>query len=282
MVKFFDKLSAKRAKSNNDLNAYGIIMRHMNAPPMTIDMHVDSETFEHLQKLVEETWSRLGQEDAHWSVITDEKFRKDRLKSHKDEFFKMGEGDIARVDAAFSRVGASLSNVESVMDFGCGVGRLSIPLARKTKYVLGVDISAAHLHEAKANIDQQGCGNIELFRAECIDDIRKLPEFELVYSIIVLQHNPPPVMLKILDALCSRVKPDGYLYVQAQTYRSGYSYSAKDHLENPSEEMEMHILPQHVFLGTIQDAGLTILEIMEDGAAGDLQYTSQTVLARKR
>jgi len=233
-------------------------------------------------KRVEATWTRLGQEDAHWSVITDEKFRKTSIDSHIDDFFVMGEGDIARVEAALARVGASLCEIESAMDFGCGVGRLSIPLAQKAKHVLGVDISAAHLREAKVNIETRGLRNIDLLRLKSLEDIRNLQKFDLVISLIVLQHNPPPVMLEILDTLCSHVRPSGYLCIQAQTYQPGYRYSVEEDLAGTSDKMEMHVLPQHLFLGTIQDRGLTVLEVTEDGAAWDLDYKSQVVLAHRR
>lgn len=293
MTGFFDRFFGKSPEpgeppdtpdsDRRDLEAaYAIIMRHVVAPPMTIDTHVDPDVFGRLLKRVETTWARLGQEDPHWSVITDEKFRKDSIASHLDDFFAMGEGDIARLEAALARVGGALPEIGSAMDFGCGVGRLSIPLARKAGRVLGVDISAAHLREARANTDRCGCRNVDFFKAESVADIRGLETFDLVVSIIVLQHNPPPVMLEILDALCARVKPGGYLYVQAQTYRSGYRYCAQEDLADTSDRMEMHVLPQHLLLETIQGNGLTVLEVMEDGAAGDLAYRSQVVLARRR
>lgn len=262
-------------------DAYAAIMRHVTAPPLLVEAHVDPESFARLQKRVETTWSKLGQEDAYWSVITNEKFRKDNLSSNINDFLRTGEGSISRVLAAFDRVGASLSETDSVMDFGCGVGRLSIPLARRAGHVLGVDISAAHLREAETNRKKLGCDNVTFLQAKSVSDIRDLHHFDLVISLIVLQHNPPPVMLEILDALCSRVKPSGYLYVQAPTYRSRYSYVVEDDLADISEEMEMHVLPQHVFLEKIQSAGLTILEVAEDDAAGNLDFRSQVVLARK-
>jgi len=290
MIRFLDKLfgTSESAEQSHDdgllklEDAYGIIMRHVTAPPLKIDTDVDPDTFQRLLKRVETTWARLGQEDAHWSVITDDRFRKHSITGHLDDFFAMGEADIARVEASLARVGLALSDIETAMDFGCGVGRLSIPLARRTSHVLGVDISAAHLQEAKANVENIGCRNIEFFKASSVADIRELQEFDLIISLIVLQHNPPPVMLEILNALCERVKPGGYLYIQAQTYRSGYHYSVEEDLSDLSDKMEMHVLPQHLFLQTIQDRGLTILEVMEDGAAGSLDYRSQVVVARKR
>ena len=89
-------------------------------------------------------------------------------------------------------------------------------------------------------------------------------------------------MLEILNALCARVKLGGYLYIQAQTYRSGYHYSVQEDMSDSSDKMEMHVLPQHLFLQAIQDNGLTILEVMEDGAAWSLDYRSQVVVAHKR
>lgn len=169
--------------------AYAIITRHMNAPRLNIETEVSPDVLNRLMKKVEETWSRLGQEDAHWSVITNEKFRKDSLSDHLDDFFASGEGDISRVEAALNRVGASLSEMNSIMDYGCGVGRLSIPLAKRCQHVLGVDISLAHLHEANANIERASLKNIDLSLAVSIGKLRELPEFDLVLSLIVLQHN---------------------------------------------------------------------------------------------
>ena len=270
------------AESENLVEAYNLIMRHAGAPSLDVETSVDPETFEKLQKHVEDTWSRLGEDDAHWSVITDDRFRHSTLRSHIDEFFKMGESDVARLEMALDRIGVSLSNIESAMDFGCGVGRLSIPLARRVNHVLGVDISAAHLREAQANIDEFGLNNIEVTQTQSIDDLRRLNKVELIISMITLQHNAPPVILEILDALCSRVEAGGYLYVQSQTYSVGYKYRASEHLDNKTNEMEMHVVPQHIFLGAIQEAGFTIMEVMEDGSAWNLDYQSQVVLARKR
>lgn len=281
-----NKKSRKEPEENtkqSDLeSAYSLIMRHAHAPRLDVETKVNPEIFENLIANVEKTWSCLGQEDAHWSVITDAKFRKGSISDHLDDFFAMGEGDIARVEAALNRVNSSLSFINSALDFGCGVGRLSIPLSKRCKHVLGVDISSAHLREAKANVQREGLNNLDLSLIGSMNAIRELQEFELVFSLLVLQHNSPPVMLEILKALSSRVSRNGYLYLQTQTYKTGYKYDSESDLKNPSTAMAMHVLPQDVFLQTIQDAGLTILEVSEDGSAWDLDFRSQVVLAKRR
>jgi len=290
MIRFFKKIldrsdnvtESSKKDPKGAQSAYALIMRHVMAPPLEVDTHVDPNTFRRLLERVEATWVQLGNEDAHWSVITDDKFRKKSLDNHIGDFFETGEGTIARLEAALERVGTSLSEIDLAMDFGCGVGRLSIPLGRKVRHVLGVDISEAHLRTAKANMERFDCNNVELFNVKSLEDMSDFQRFDLVISMIVLQHNPPPVMLKILTDLCSSVKSGGYLYIQAQTYQSGYRYCAKEDLTESSDQMEMHVIPQHLFLETIQDGGLTVLEVMETGAAPNLDCRSQVVLARKR
>lgn len=269
-------------KEEELIKAYSIISRHANAPSLDVEIEVNPDIFGRLIEKVENTWSRLGQEDAHWSVITSEKFRKNNIGENLEEFFAMGEGDISRVEFALNRVGVSLSDVDLAIDFGCGVGRLSIPLAKRCKQVVGVDISNAHLQEAMNNKQRAGLENLDLRLVGSVAAIGDLPEANLVFSLIVLQHNSPPVMLEILKALCSRVKAGGFLYIQAPTYRVGYRYDAESDLANTSGEMAMHVLPQDILLQAIQDAGLTILEVAEDGSAWNLDFRSQVVLAKRR
>ena len=48
------------------------------------------------------------------------------------------------------------------LDFGCGVGRLVLPLARRYRTVVGIDISDAYIAEAVRNRDKHGLTNISL------------------------------------------------------------------------------------------------------------------------
>ena len=48
---------------------------------------------------------------------------------------------------------------------------------------------------------------------------------DVSYSIIVLQHNPPPVIAFIVEALIHSLNPGGVAFFQVPTYRRGYTFS---------------------------------------------------------
>ena len=143
---------------------------------------------------------------------------------------------------------------------------------------MAVDISTHHLSEAVANFKRFKITNIQTERVVQIVDIENLNKVNLVYSVLVLQHNPPPVMREILRKLCTRVKLNGFIYMQIPTYRNGYSYSVADDLTTSSRTMEMHVLPQAVVFEILQKSGL---EVTESAAIGDLAFRSQVILAQK-
>ena len=77
---------------------------------------------------------------------------------------------------------------EQALDFGCGVGRLVLPLARRFGAVVGVDVSEAYLAEAARNRDRKGLTNIEF--ADNLDAAAARRQFDLVHSYIVFNHIP--------------------------------------------------------------------------------------------
>ena len=40
-------------------------------------------------------------------------------------------------------------------------------------------------------------------------DLDTLPEFDLFFSMIVLQHNPPPLIALMLEKIAARLRPGG-------------------------------------------------------------------------
>ena len=60
--------------------------------------------------------------------------------------------------------------------------------------VTAVDISSAHLALAQQHAIENAVHGIQWRHLESISALEDLPQVDVVYSIIVLQHNPPPVI----------------------------------------------------------------------------------------
>src|SRR5262249_39815985 len=137
------------------------------------------------------TWEMLARKEPYWAVATWEKFRRQNLTADtRQEFFQTGVDHIAFVFETIRSHLAPDFKPNSVLDFGCGVGRLLIPLAERCERVVGVDVSDTMLREAQENCHRGGLTNICLLKLQDMDSVASRP-FDLVHSFIVFQHISP-------------------------------------------------------------------------------------------
>ena len=157
----------------------------------------------------DKAWERFGNTEPYHSVLTKEGFRKDRLDERaRAAFFQSGEDYVSyALDAVREHLDAAYSPTRA-LDFGCGVGRLTIPLARRSRDVVGVDVSQGMLTEAIANAALAGLTNVRFAmsddRLSAVDGT-----FDLVHSFIVLQHLVPERGEAIVRRLIERLRENG-------------------------------------------------------------------------
>jgi len=159
-------------------------------------------------------WERWGQQDPYFGVITDPRFRRDRLTpSDLDHFFATGRVHVDYTLSVIRRHLDATFSPRAVLDFGCGVGRLLLPFAKMADRVVGIDVSSAMLAEAQLNLDAEDCANVELLHQG--DSAGLEPStFDLVHSSIVLQHIEVDRGLKIFGQLVALVAPRGIGAIQ--------------------------------------------------------------------
>jgi SAM-dependent methyltransferase len=230
---------------------------------------------------VGESWKRLGESEPHWSVVTAEQFKSDRIKQTENDFYATGRQDMDLIRAFFARNKLSLDSVQTCLELGCGVGRATAAISQIMQRVYAVDISAPHLELARAWLNKIDATNVDLVQLRSIPDIETLPEFDLLYSVIVFQHNPPPVIVHLMDILFSKVRKGGYVLFQVPTYRCGYSFGWKEYLSDRRHEMEMHVLPQSEVFRLFRKHGITAIEVQEDGLTGSDLFLSNTFFGRR-
>ncbi|HEY4896564.1 MAG TPA: methyltransferase domain-containing protein [Solirubrobacteraceae bacterium] len=93
------------------------------------------------------------------------------------------------------------------LDFGCGVGRIALPLAARCEHVYGLDISPAVLREAGSNAKRLGLENVEWLDAARLGDLSG--DYDLVISLYVFQHIPSREGERVFAQLVKGLRPDG-------------------------------------------------------------------------
>jgi SAM-dependent methyltransferase len=136
------------------------------------------------------TWKKLGEIDPYFGVLSQPRFRAAATEGEiRREFFMSGEQHVERF---FAIIRESLDPgfaPRRALDFGCGVGRVTIPLARRVAQVVGVDVSDSMLNEANKNCEEAGVRNVTLLKSN--DGLENLPgDFDFLHSFIVFQHIP--------------------------------------------------------------------------------------------
>jgi SAM-dependent methyltransferase len=146
-------------------------------------------------------WEAIAATHPYFGVLTDPRFLGVPDSDALAEFFRTGDADAAFLLSLLERPSPA-----RVLDFGCGVGRLSLAFARHGCEVTGVDVSPTMRALATQHRDAMG-----LTKATFIDDLESAPDrsFDLVISLIVFQHIPVASGEALLRRLLQKLKPDG-------------------------------------------------------------------------
>lgn len=141
-----------------------------------------------LPKNTDKDWEYYGEVSPYFGVITDEKFRTENLsETVLADFFSSGAEQVEQTLQLIAKHFSPDFNPQRCLDFGCGVGRIVLPLAKRFEHVVGVDVSRGMLEEAKRNCERVGVKNVEFVESD--DALSKVTgSFDFIHSFIVMQH----------------------------------------------------------------------------------------------
>lgn len=219
------------------------------------------------------SWTQLGETDVYWSVLTRDPFRAKNItkENHLTEFFDIGKKDFAYLEALIQKYGFTFSG-KTVLEFGCGVGRLLLPCSEVAKEVIGIDISKPHLDLAKKTIPQ---GTFYL-----LDSYHALPVLsekpDIIYSIIVLQHNRPPLMKQYIRLLLHTLSDNGLAILHAPYHIDNYTFDNERYKGRIA--MEMHCVARKEVKQIIQECGCVLLGMDDlDRCGGNILNTTYII-----
>lgn len=135
-------------------------------------------------------WQKWGEENPYFGVVTHPEFLSENLNDRSlAEFFSTGKRHVDHVFGVIRGNDSPAFTPARVLDYGCGVGRIVIPLAAHSPTVVGIDVSTAMLNEARKNCNKFDVPFARLLHVNEMDSLEPA-SFDFIHSFIVFQHIP--------------------------------------------------------------------------------------------
>lgn len=148
-------------------------------------------------------WNRRAADNAEYYIATAE-------AAGSDAFRASGERDVRLF---FTDLEHLLHPARSVLDIGCGIGRMDEFVAPRVASLLGIDVSGEMVARARARLAH--LPNVRFLEGDGWS-LRPVADasLDLVFSHIVFQHMPRPVVRSYLREVARVLRPGGDLVFQ--------------------------------------------------------------------
>ncbi len=166
-------------------------------------------------------WKVFGAEDPYFGVLTDPRFHRECLDQERlAEFWATGEAHVVRLEQVVrAHFGREMPRAR-VLDYGCGVGRVLLPLARGAQRAVGVDVAPGMLVEGARAARAAGLEHIEWLEFE--GGLTGLTgPFDFVHSFIVLQHIPAARGMRRIAEMLALLAPGGLAVIHVPFAKPG-------------------------------------------------------------
>jgi SAM-dependent methyltransferase len=169
-----------------------------------------------------EDWEELAQREPYFAVLTNEGLLGAAGNPVATAaFFETGEADVASLLEAIAAVLRREVPLSTVLDFGCGVGRLTLPLARRaTVRVVGCDVAPTMLLHARENAQKSGLQNVTFIETPQLTELSE-SQFDFICSLLVFQHIPPSVGHPLIRTLLGLLGAGGVAALHVTFARPG-------------------------------------------------------------
>ncbi|WP_408606954.1 23S rRNA (uracil(1939)-C(5))-methyltransferase RlmD [Geosporobacter subterraneus] len=107
---------------------------------------------------------------------------------------------------------AGLTGAERVFDVYCGIGTISLFLAKKAKHVYGIEVVEAAIEDAKENARINGIENVTFYAGEAEEVVPKLYKEGIEADVVVVDPPRKGCDEKVLDTIV-RMNPERVVYV---------------------------------------------------------------------
>lgn len=140
-----------------------------------------------------------------------------------------------------------LKKEDTVLEFGCGTGRLIFQLNKYFKKIIGIDISDKMIEVAKILEKEKGCQNVEFLKSTNKIEVEN-NSINKVYVFWVFSLMSDQAICQTLEEIERILKPDGRLYIFDHTSKTGKEFGTlqihrkHDHLESVLSSSKLQII----------------------------------------
>lgn len=237
--------------------------------------------------LTKKTWTQLGSSEPYWSVLTDKKYLQENInrQSREKEFYKTGQENCKAIIKTLIRNDVIREAKEAkhleITEIGCGTGRVTKHLAQAFGKVTAIDISPGNIKIASSALQNEKNVSFCLYRG--IEDYTELPKTDVIYSIMVLQHNIPSVIEYMLSAMLRSLKEGGTAYFQVPAYKEAYEFRFDEYIKDLCVgKMEMHLLTQKRIFEIAYENGCIPMEVWQDDLCARDNFSCTFVMKKVR
>lgn len=200
------------------------------------------------------TWNDFGKSEPFWSVLTSDNYKSQNVNEEiLDEFYESGYGTILLFEQILQKYNFTFKD-KIVLDFGCGVGRLTKACNDMASKVYGMDISESHLKIAKQKDIKS-----DFFLVDNLETLPKLPNNpDIITSLIVLQHARPELIRHHVDLLLKILNKNGIALLHIP-----YDIINYQQITSQTNVMEMHFVPKSNIMKISNNNNCLVLGIEE-------------------
>jgi SAM-dependent methyltransferase len=129
----------------------------------------------------------------------------------RERVFQNGRTTTERLVREVEELTGSTLEGRRMLDYGCGVGRLALPLSEHCDHVYGLDVTLGVLEEAAANAERLGVSNAEWLEADRLASLSG--SYDFVLTVHVLQHIQTRKGERVFSQLVEGLTPGGIAYI---------------------------------------------------------------------
>lgn len=247
-----------------------------------------------LNQLIE-NWEGLAKKDPFWAVLTWPE--KSGGRWTKEEFLNDGKKEVEAVLIKLNSLNL-LPNKYTMLDFGCGLGRLSYSFAEVFQQVQAIDVSTTMISQAKKLCETKT--SIQFFINQKDDlEILQSESLDFVYTSLTLQHMKPEYSMKYLTEFYRLLKKNGVIMFQlpdAELINGNRRHTLKMKIKKllpnrfvdfykklrfgRAPRMEMYGVKKDQVVVFLSQLGFEVVEVSENKQAGD-EWISRQYIAQK-